>query len=76
MKNNTLIEIKNISKHFPVKNGVWNKTSGYVRAVDNISFSVDEGETLGLVGESGCGKNHPWKMYCEGNKSHLRRNDI
>ncbi|MCU0860147.1 MAG: ABC transporter ATP-binding protein [Thermoplasmata archaeon] len=51
-----LIEVKNLVKLFPVKKGVFGKTVGNVHAVDRVSFSVLRGETLGLVGESGCGK--------------------
>jgi oligopeptide transport system ATP-binding protein len=50
-----LLEVKNLKKYFPIKAGIW-KVKGYIRAVDGISFFVREGETLGLVGESGCGK--------------------
>lgn len=53
---NPLLEIKNLVKYFPIKKGVFKRTVGWVRAVDDISFEVYEGETLGLVGESGCGK--------------------
>ncbi|MDT3388985.1 MAG: ATP-binding cassette domain-containing protein [bacterium] len=49
-----LIEVKNLKQYFPVKTGFF-KTE-YLKAVDDVSFSIDEGETLGLVGESGCGK--------------------
>lgn len=52
-----LIEIKNLSKHFPIKKGFFNKTVGNIYAVNNISFDIYKGETLGLVGESGCGKS-------------------
>ncbi|KAF0244196.1 MAG: peptide/nickel transport system ATP-binding [Planctomycetota bacterium] len=51
-----LLEVKELVKHFPVKKGVFSRTVGHVRAVDGVSFSIGEGRTLGLVGESGCGK--------------------
>lgn len=52
----TLLEVKNLKMHFPIEQGFLRKTVGHVRAVDGISFFIREGETLGLVGESGCGK--------------------
>ncbi|TFG92620.1 MAG: ABC transporter ATP-binding protein, partial [Candidatus Atribacteria bacterium] len=51
-----LLQVKNLVKYFPIKKGVFRKTVGWIKAVDDISFEVYEGETLGLVGESGCGK--------------------
>jgi peptide/nickel transport system ATP-binding protein len=51
-----LLEIKNLRKYFPIRKGFLRKIVGNVRAVDDVSFFVREGETLGLVGESGCGK--------------------
>src|SRR6201996_7703593 len=53
-----LIEVKNLVKHFPITRGiVFQKEIGAVKAVDDISFGVRRGETLGLVGETGCGKS-------------------
>jgi oligopeptide/dipeptide ABC transporter ATP-binding protein len=52
-----LLEVKNLVKHFPVRGGVFSRIRDYVRAVDGISFDIAERETLGLVGESGCGKS-------------------
>ncbi len=51
-----LLEVNGLRKHFPIRKGFLRKVVGHVRAVDDVSFSVDRGETLALVGESGCGK--------------------
>lgn len=51
-----MLEVKDLKMYFPIKKGLFRRTAGYVEAVDGVSFSVDRGETLGLVGESGCGK--------------------
>ncbi|MBI4641181.1 MAG: dipeptide ABC transporter ATP-binding protein [Candidatus Tectomicrobia bacterium] len=55
--NEALLEVKNLKKHFAIKGGVFSRTVGWVYAVDGISFAINDGETLGLVGESGCGKS-------------------
>jgi oligopeptide/dipeptide ABC transporter ATP-binding protein len=52
-----LIEVKGLKKQFPIVRGLFSRVCGYVRAVDGVSFHIDRGETLGLVGESGCGKS-------------------
>ena len=52
----TLLEVKNLKKYFPIVKGIFSKVVGYVYAVDGVSFQVKRGKTLGLVGESGCGK--------------------
>ena len=56
MDTQPLIEVENLKTYFPIKKGVWRKVVGYVKAVDGVSLTLRRGETLGLVGESGCGK--------------------
>lgn len=56
-KSKTLLEVKDLCKHYPIRKGLFSRISGYVYAVDGVSFTINEGETLGLVGESGCGKS-------------------
>jgi len=52
-----IVSVKDLKKYFPIKGGFFKKTVGYVKAVDGISFDIYPGETVGLVGESGCGKS-------------------
>ena len=51
-----LLEVRNLTKHFPIKEGILQRVRSHVRAVDGVSFAIERGRTLGLVGESGCGK--------------------
>lgn len=57
-----VLEVQDLKKYFPIKSGVLKRTVGYVRAVDGVSFQVKPGETLGIVGESGCGKSTTGRM--------------
>ncbi len=52
----TLLDVKSLVKHFPIKGGFFKRVVGHVKAVDDVTFAIEDGETLGLVGESGCGK--------------------
>ena len=51
-----LLEVRDLKVHFPVQHGLFSRARSWVRAVDGVSFALAPGETLGLVGESGCGK--------------------
>ena len=55
--NDNILEVRDLKVWFPVKKGVFARTAGYVKAVDGVSFDLRRGETLGVVGESGCGKS-------------------
>lgn len=70
-----LLEIDGLKKYFPVKGGVFMKTQAQLKAVDDVSLSIQPGETLGLVGESGCGKSTLGKCVCrlyEPTAGHIR----
>jgi oligopeptide/dipeptide ABC transporter ATP-binding protein len=57
-----LVEVEHLTKHFPVKQGVFARGKGVVHAVEDVSFAINSGETLGIVGESGCGKSTTARM--------------
>jgi ABC-type oligopeptide transport system ATPase subunit len=76
MTNDTLIEIKNLKMYFPVTSGLFlQRKMADVKAVDDVSFAIQKGETLGLVGESGCGKTTLGKCILQPNRGrgHIRR---
>lgn len=60
---NVILEVKNLKKYFPITQGMLRRQVGDVKAVDDVSFVIYEGETLGIVGESGCGKPR-WGELC------------
>jgi oligopeptide transport system ATP-binding protein len=62
MSTTPILKVDNLKKYFPIKKGMFGKTIGHVKAVDDVSFFVHEGETLGIVGESGCGKSTTGRM--------------
>jgi oligopeptide/dipeptide ABC transporter ATP-binding protein len=76
-----LLEVRDLKKHFPVYKGVFSRVSGQVYAVDGVSFHIERGETLGLVGESGCGKSTVGRTLLKlleptGGKIIVKGNDI
>src|SRR6187397_2561956 len=75
----TILEVTDLKKYFPIKKGLLSRTVGHVRAVDGVSFAVKEGEVLGLVGESGCGKTTTGRCILrlmEPTSGQVRFNDI
>ena len=56
-QDNILLEVKSHKKYFPIRKGFFKSLAGYVKAVDGVNFFIREGDTMGLVGESGCGKS-------------------
>ena len=59
-----LVEVRDLVKHFPIKSGLLQRQTGAVKAVDGVNFDVRQGETLGLVGETGCGKSTTARLIC------------
>src|SRR5690625_3138656 len=57
MSEKVLLKVENLKQYFPIKGGIFGRTVNHVKAVDDISFTVKEGETVSIVGESGCGKS-------------------
>ena len=51
-----ILQVRDLKKHFPIKDGMLSRVTGYVKAVDGVTFNLKRGTTMGLVGESGCGK--------------------
>lgn len=60
-----LLEVKDLRKHYPLKRGLFARGNEYVRAVDGLNFTINQGETLGIVGESGCGKSTTGEMVAQ-----------
>ena len=56
MSSETVLQVNELKKYFPVRKGILKRRVGWIRAVDDVSFAMSAGQTLGLVGESGCGK--------------------
>ena len=66
-----LLKVEGLTKHFPITKGVFRKQVGAVKAVDGISFDIFKGETLGLVGESGCGKSTAGRVILQLSLIHI-----
>ena len=62
VNNHPVLEVRSLKKYFPVKKGVFARVTGWIKAVDGVSFTINKGETFGLVGESGCGKSTTSKL--------------
>ena len=60
---NLILEVKNLQKHFPIEKSFFGKDISFLKAVDNVSFKLEKGKTIGIVGESGCGKQHLEELF-------------
>ena len=60
--NQNILQVKGLKKYFPIRKGFFQRIDGWVKAVDDVDFDIEEGKTLGLVGESGCGKSTVARM--------------
>lgn len=82
MNNNAnILKVQGLKKHFPVKRGFFQRVTGYIKAVDGVDFEITQGQTLGLVGESGCGKSTIGRMIIkllesDGGEIFFRNNNI
>ena len=80
MHKSTLLDVKGLKKYFPIEKGFFRRVTGHVRAVDDVTFSISENETFGVVGESGCGKTTLGRCVMRGLEAtegtiHLRVNE-
>ena len=79
VQDDTLLQVQGLKKHFPIQSGILRRTTGYVKAVDGVDFAIRRGETLGLVGESGCGKSTTGRCILRGydpTAGDVRFNDV
>ena len=71
-RKSVLLDVKGLKKHFPIRRGLLQKTVGQVKAVDDVTFFLNRGETLSLVGESGCGKTTTCALHPAGHHADRR----